>query len=129
MTWTTTPSTPGLVYLGVALGYNLILPAIMVIRIYRVSRELRGFWKSTEPRNVYGFVISVMFEATAFYAAVAIITIVTIAIDTSMRAALLPLLGQMQSNSGTLRKIPFGKRCPPVFSSMYKMLWRRPLYT
>ncbi|KAH9835195.1 uncharacterized protein C8Q71DRAFT_108510 [Rhodofomes roseus] len=97
MTWTTTPSTPGLVYLGVALGYNLILPAIMVIRIYRVSRELRGFWKSTEPRNVYGFVISVMFEATAFYAAVAIITIVTIAIDTSMRAALLPLLGQMQA--------------------------------
>lgn len=96
MTWTSTPPTPGLVYIAVAFAYNILLPAIMIARIICISRGLRSIWRSRASRGIWAFVVGVVLESAAFYAAVAIITIVAVAIGTSLQAAILPLLGQMQ---------------------------------
>lgn len=97
MTWTGTISTPGLVYIAVALCFNVLLPVVMIARLVRLSWDLRAIWRTSDSRGIYSFVISIILESVAFYAAVAIITIVAIALDTSMQAAVLPLLGQMQA--------------------------------
>ncbi|KAH9926693.1 uncharacterized protein B0H18DRAFT_1005149 [Fomitopsis serialis] len=97
MTWTGTLPTPGLVYIAVTLCFNVLLPTVMIARVFRFSWNLRGIWRTRDSRGIYSFVISTILESAAFYAAVAIITIVAVAIDTSMQAAILPLLGQMQA--------------------------------
>lgn len=95
MPWTNTLATPGLVYITIALAYNLLLFGLMLAWIIRAFHVLR-FCGDQEARDVYVSLIRTLCVSAALYTTLAIVTLVAVAMDTSARTVLLPLLGQMQ---------------------------------
>lgn len=96
MPWTNTLATPGIVYITIALAYNLLLFGLMVGRIVSIFHETLRLCQLQRSRDIYTSLVGTLCVSAAVYTTIAISTLVAVAADTSYKTALLPLLGQIQ---------------------------------
>ena len=96
MPWSSTANAPGIVYIAVALAYNLFLSGLIIVRIIKVSQGVLQLCVTPESRKLYAAIIGTMCISAAVYTIVIVITLVGVAIDASLTSTLLPLLGQVQ---------------------------------
>ncbi|KAI0674422.1 hypothetical protein C8Q78DRAFT_1076065 [Trametes maxima] len=95
--WTNARTAPSLAYLSLSFSVNVVLTLVIVLRLLVARREIKDTLGSSYAR-VYTSVMAMVIESASLYTVVALLSIVACAAQSPLQNAVLPILGQLQSD-------------------------------
>ena len=96
--WTDNSTTPSLVYLALSLSINVILTLVIALRLLWYRRQLHRIVFGGRYTSLYTSIVAMFVESASIYALVALVSIISLAANSPVQVALLPMLGQLQAS-------------------------------